>query len=480
MEEQKHQALENEQHGDDDDKAEEDKAEGVQVTTAAAAAQETKDAKVKVHEEDAQAAAAVAVVGGDPDEAMGGTPAAEKAEAAAAALENAEETKDAKPEVEEEEMQVAATTAAIEVSQDTKDARDKTDDEEENASARADGNEEAQMDTAAAVEGYEQKKGAKPQVDRVQVAASAVGQETKNAEPEKDEEQEEVDTAKVVGDSEHEKDAEPGEDEGEQKQVPAATASVLENSHEAKDAQPKEDQKVVAPAAVVVGAEAFAKTKDAKPEVAAAATTVEDHDEVNAFEIAEYSGRSASNSTSADTDSSSTRAAMISADKKGDEGAKNSGADTKEEHNKNDGSPTSNEPPSLDVAEAKGNKAARRAHAQPGAKRGGRRDTARVGLFPRWLGRRQSHHEVGDLVEAEWEGSRWWYVGYVEGAAPAVTGKKPKKGFYHVVFADGDEADVDGRHLKPLGASGGFGRGEACFWGGARAVFRCIPHWTEM
>ncbi|CAM9842633.1 unnamed protein product [Scytosiphon promiscuus] len=111
----------------------------------------------------------------------------------------------------------------------------------------------------------------------------------------------------------------------------------------------------------------------------------------------------------------------------------------------------------------------RRARAQPGAKRGGRRDTGR-GAGRRW-GRRKNHFEDGDLVEAEWKESGWWYVGYV-GVMPSNGGEskddttiaresargvkngKNRKGVFHVVFADGDEADVLGKNLKPLTTKG--------------------------
>lgn len=192
------------------------------------------------------------------------------------------------------------------------------------------------------------------------------------------------------------------------------------------------------------------KTEDAE---GAAGAVVKDS-ETKAFEIAEFSDRSSSNSSGSSRNADSDGSAQNKEEKEEGEGEGTAtsprsaaGAEVKED-----------QPPSLDAAEAKGDRAARRAHAQPESKRGGRRDTARTGLFPlnRWVGRRKSHHEVGDLVEAEWAGSRWWYVGYVEREVPVIAGGNQKKGLYHVVFADGDEADVDGRHLKQLGPSGGW------------------------
>ena len=100
----------------------------------------------------------------------------------------------------------------------------------------------------------------------------------------------------------------------------------------------------------------------------------------------------------------------------------------------------------------------RRARAQPGAKRGGRRDTGRSS-WGRLLGRKKVEFEAGDLVEAEWARSGWWYVGYVSGecvggeessdGAKRKAGRRTKDEF-HVIFADGDEANVRGRDLKPL------------------------------
>lgn len=109
-----------------------------------------------------------------------------------------------------------------------------------------------------------------------------------------------------------------------------------------------------------------------------------------------------------------------------------------------------------DIAQKKKN---RRARAQPGAKRGGRRDTGRSGWGRRFLGKKKTQFQAGDLVEAEWAGSGWWYVGYVgggeepNGAAEAKAGKR-KKGIFHIMFIDGDEADVSGKDLKLLGTTG--------------------------
>lgn len=110
-----------------------------------------------------------------------------------------------------------------------------------------------------------------------------------------------------------------------------------------------------------------------------------------------------------------------------------------------------------DIAQQKKN---RRARAQPGAKRGGRRDTGRSGWGRRFRGRKKPQFQAGDLVEAEWAGSGWWYVGYVgggeqkpDGTAEVKAGKR-KKEFFHVVFIDGDEADVPGKDLKLLGKPG--------------------------
>lgn len=118
----------------------------------------------------------------------------------------------------------------------------------------------------------------------------------------------------------------------------------------------------------------------------------------------------------------------------------------------------SDEEYATDVAQQKRN---RRARAQPGAKRGGRKDTGRSS-WARFLGRKKPEFEAGDLVEAEWEGSGWWYVGYITGeceegeessdGATRKSGRRTKDEF-HVVFADGDEANVRGIDLKPLGAT---------------------------
>lgn len=118
----------------------------------------------------------------------------------------------------------------------------------------------------------------------------------------------------------------------------------------------------------------------------------------------------------------------------------------------------SDEEYAMDVAQKKGNT---RARAQPGMKRGGRRYTGRS-TWARLLGRKKPMFEAGDLVEAEWIGSGWWYVGYVTGdcvegggssdGERRTSGRRTKDEF-HVVFADGDEANVRGRDLKPLGAT---------------------------
>lgn len=82
----------------------------------------------------------------------------------------------------------------------------------------------------------------------------------------------------------------------------------------------------------------------------------------------------------------------------------------------------------------------------PGAKRGGRRYSGWMVPFSwrRWNG---GPYEIGDPVEAEWMGSGRWYAGYV-------VGKDERNGvhecLYHVVFADGDEADMRGEDLKRL------------------------------
>lgn len=82
----------------------------------------------------------------------------------------------------------------------------------------------------------------------------------------------------------------------------------------------------------------------------------------------------------------------------------------------------------------------------PGAKRGDRQYSGRMAScsWCRWNG---GPYEIGDPVEAEWMGSGWSYAGYV-------VGKDERTGaqecLYHVVFADGDEADMRGEDLKPL------------------------------
>ncbi|CAM9594836.1 unnamed protein product, partial [Pylaiella littoralis] len=108
-----------------------------------------------------------------------------------------------------------------------------------------------------------------------------------------------------------------------------------------------------------------------------------------------------------------------------------------------------------DSAQRKKNRRARR---QPGAKRGGRRETRRGG----WGGllvKKKIQFEAGDLIEAEWRTTGWWYVGYVQGdpegqegsnGAAAAKSRARKQDLFHVVFADGDEADVPGKNLKRL------------------------------
>eukprot|EP00752_Nemacystus_decipiens_P010275 g9157.t1 len=109
-----------------------------------------------------------------------------------------------------------------------------------------------------------------------------------------------------------------------------------------------------------------------------------------------------------------------------------------------------------DIAQQKKN---RRARAQPGAKRGGRRDTGRSTWGARFRMKKKAQFQAGDLVEAEWGESGWWYVGYVgggdnpDGAAEVKAGKRNKK-VYHIIFIDGDEANVAGKDLKLLGTTG--------------------------
>lgn len=90
--------------------------------------------------------------------------------------------------------------------------------------------------------------------------------------------------------------------------------------------------------------------------------------------------------------------------------------------------------------------------AQPGAKRGGQRDPRRSKLLS-WrglMGGQRGHYHVGDLVEVEWEGSGWWYLGYVKGEATNADGEQKGGKMYHIVFADGDEADVERKDMRPL------------------------------
>lgn len=110
-----------------------------------------------------------------------------------------------------------------------------------------------------------------------------------------------------------------------------------------------------------------------------------------------------------------------------------------------------------DIAQQKKNRIAR---AQPGAKRGGRRDTGRSASGRRFRGKKKTQFQAGDLVEAEWAGSGWWYVGYVSAGAErnGAAGMKPGKWntqIFRITFIDGDEADVPGKDLKLLGTTGG-------------------------
>lgn len=135
-----------------------------------------------------------------------------------------------------------------------------------------------------------------------------------------------------------------------------------------------------------------------------------------------------------------------------------------------------------DIAQQKLN---RRARAQPGDKRGGRRDTGRGG-WRRW-GKKKDKFEAGDLVEAEWKESGWWYGGYIgesstnaggsrddttvdSGSAREPKAGKKQKGVFHVVFADGDEADVRGKNLKPLRT-----KGETCPVGRSNVGATSLP-----
>lgn len=86
------------------------------------------------------------------------------------------------------------------------------------------------------------------------------------------------------------------------------------------------------------------------------------------------------------------------------------------------------------------------------SKRGGRRESnvSKIAPWRRLLGMGKSRHDVGDLVEAEWEGSGWWFVGYVAG----IEKEGDDKGIHHIVFADGDKMDIQGRFLRQLGPPG--------------------------
>lgn len=172
---------------------------------------------------------------------------------------------------------------------------------------------------------------------------------------------------------------------------------------------------------------------------------------VPTFEIREYSD------SASDDENNDTAEAKESAETKL--------AGDKEEGGDDDWHRTaSDEEHEMDMAQQKKN---RRARAQPGAKRGGRRDTGRGGWF-QLLGRKKTQFEPGDLVEAEWAGCGWWYVGYIgsgseergeestggTAGAPEATTSKRSKELFHVVFEDGDEADVIRRDLKRLQPTG--------------------------
>ncbi|CAM9448613.1 unnamed protein product [Ectocarpus sp. 6 AP-2014] len=169
------------------------------------------------------------------------------------------------------------------------------------------------------------------------------------------------------------------------------------------------------------------------------------------FEIREYSD------SASDDENNDTAEAKESAETKQVEDKEESGDDDRHRT-------ASDEEHEMDMAQQKKN---RRARAQPGAKRGGRRDTGRGGWF-QLLGRKKTQFEPGDLVEAEWAGTGWWYVGYIgsgsgelgeestggtAGAPEANTSKRSKE-LFHVVFEDGDEADVIRRDLKRLQPTG--------------------------
>lgn len=109
------------------------------------------------------------------------------------------------------------------------------------------------------------------------------------------------------------------------------------------------------------------------------------------------------------------------------------------------------ESPSPLAAEAKGESQRSNHRRKAEEKRGGRRCSKEGSLssLRRWLGIAKSRHEVGDLVEAEWDGSGSLFVGYV-----AAVGNGKDRSVHHVVFADGDEMDVQGRFLRQLGPLG--------------------------
>lgn len=139
-------------------------------------------------------------------------------------------------------------------------------------------------------------------------------------------------------------------------------------------------------------------------------------------------------------------------------------ATTDEEHPSATGPPQSTSGHSRSVSETQNEGAlnataeekSSRGNQTPGAKKGGRRVSGHRAMLS-WSGLTgigKSRPEIGDLVEAEWQGSGSWYVGYVEGKASVDGSSRRSKGVYHVVFADGDKADVHGRDLKQLGSSG--------------------------
>ncbi|CAM9562765.1 unnamed protein product, partial [Ectocarpus sp. 4 AP-2014] len=169
------------------------------------------------------------------------------------------------------------------------------------------------------------------------------------------------------------------------------------------------------------------------------------------FEIREYSD------SASDDENNDTAEAKESAETRLHENKEESGDDDRHQT-------ASDQEHEMDMAQQKKN---RRARAQPGAKRGGRRDTGKGGWF-QLLGRKKTQFEPGDLVEAEWAGTGWWYVGYIgfgseergeestggTAGAPQAKTSKRRKELFHVVFEDGDEADVSRRDLKRLQPTG--------------------------